>query len=86
MELDRKGIEKARQWIEGSISGSEVRGGDYPLPRSNYVGCVVLLSGISVCPRVKGMLERARVVQVKVGEEPKTEKTLDSLLGDIDNL
>ncbi len=86
MELDRKGIEKARQWIESSISGSEVRGGDYPLPRSNYVGCVVLLSGISVCPRVKGMLERARIVQVKVGEEPKTEKTLDSLLGEIDNL
>ncbi len=85
-ELDRKGIEKARQWVESSISGSEVRGGDYPLPRSNYVGCVVLLSGISACPRVKNMLERARIVQTKVGEEPENEKSLDSLLNEIDNL
>ncbi len=85
-ELDRKGIEKARQWVESSISGSEVRGGDYPLPRSNYVGCVVLLSGISACPRVKTMLEKARGVQEKVGAEPENEKSLDSLLSEIDNL
>ncbi|MFQ5887305.1 MAG: tubulin/FtsZ family protein [Candidatus Hydrothermarchaeales archaeon] len=85
-ELDRKGIEKARQWLEGSISGAEVRGGDYPLARSNYVGCVVLMSGISVCPRVKSMLERARGVQEKVGEEPQREKDLETLLGEIENL
>jgi len=85
-ELDRKGIEKARQWVESSISGSEVRGGDYPLPRSNYVGCVVLLAGISACPRVKTMLEKARGVQEKVGAEPETEKSLDSLLNEIENL
>lgn len=85
-DLDRKGIEKARQWLESSIFGSEVRGGDYPLPRSNYVGCVVLLSGISACPRVKTMLEKARGVQEKVGAEPENEKSLDSLLNEIENL
>lgn len=85
-QLDRKGIEKAREWLEGTISGTEVRGGDYPLSGSGYVGCVVLLAGVTNAPRVKYMLERARLVQEKVGAEPETEKDLDSILGEIDNL
>jgi cell division GTPase FtsZ len=85
-QLDRKGIEKAREWLEGTIAGSEVRGGDYPLLKSKYVGCVVLLAGVSNAPRVKSMLERARFVQEKIGEEPEREKDLDYLLGEIDNL
>ncbi len=88
-QLDRKGIEKAREWLEATISGTEVRGGDYPLLKSSYVGCVVLLAGISNAPRVKKMLEKAKGVQEKVGKvgvEPKKEKDLDYLLGDIDNL
>jgi cell division GTPase FtsZ len=85
-QLDRKGIEKAREWLENTIAGSEVRGGDYPLPKSNYVGCVVLLAGVANAPRVKSMLEKARYVQEKIGEEPEREKDLDYLLGEIDNL
>ncbi len=85
-ELDRKGIEKARQWLEQNIAGAEVRGGDYPLPKSSYVGCVVLLSGISNAPRVRNLLERARVVQEKVAEEPRGTKDIEALLRDIDRL
>jgi cell division GTPase FtsZ len=85
-QLDRKGIEKAREWLEGTISGTEVRGGDYPLSGSGYVGCVVLLAGVTNAPRVKFMLERARDVQEKIGAEPEKEKDLDSILGDIENL
>ncbi len=85
-QLDRKGIEKAREWLEDTIYGTEVRGGDYPLPKSNYVGCVVLLSGIGNVPRVKRMLQRARAVQEKIAEEPVKEKDLDYLLGEIENL
>lgn len=85
-QLDRKGIEKARKWLENTISGTEVRGGDYPLPKSNYVGCVVLLAGIGNAPRVKRMLQRARDVQKKIAEEPVKEKDIDYLLGDIENL
>ncbi|MEE9564417.1 MAG: tubulin/FtsZ family protein [Candidatus Hydrothermarchaeaceae archaeon] len=84
--LDRKGIEKAREWLEGTISGTEVRGGDYPLRTSSYVGCVVLLAGVTNAPRVKYMLERARDVQEKIGTEPEREKDLDSILGEIENL
>ena len=35
-ELDRKGIEKAKSWVEENIAGVEVRGGDYPV-NSEYV-------------------------------------------------
>jgi cell division GTPase FtsZ len=85
-ELDRKGVEKARQWLEQNISGAEVRGGDYPLPKSGYVGCVVLLAGISNAPRVRTLLERAKIVQEKVAIEPTGIKDIDSLLSDIDKL
>jgi cell division GTPase FtsZ len=85
-ELDRKGIEKARQWLEQNIAGAEVRGGDYPLPKSGYVGSVVLLAGISNAPRVRTLLERAKVVQEKVAEEPVGVKNIESLLSDIDKL
>ncbi|MBI5253299.1 MAG: cell division protein [Euryarchaeota archaeon] len=85
-ELDRKGIEKAREWLEDTIAGTEVRGGDYPLPKSGYVGCVVLLAGIANAPRIKTMLERAKVVQEKIGVEPKREKDLDKLLGGIESI
>lgn len=85
-QLDRKGIEKAREWLEATIAGTEVRGGDYPLPKSNYVGCVVLLAGIASAPRVISMLQRAKYVQERVGEEPRKEKDLEDLLGEIENL
>ncbi len=85
-QLDRKGIEKAREWLESTIVGTEVRGGDYPLPKSNYVGCVVLLAGIGNAPRVKRMLQRAKAVQEKIAEEPVKEKDIDYLLGEIESL
>lgn len=85
-QLDRKGIEKAREWLENSIAGTEVRGGDYPIPKSNYVGCVVLLTGIASAPRVKNLLLKAKKIQEKVSQGPVKEKDMDSLLGDIENL
>jgi len=85
-ELDRKGIEKAREWLEKSIAGTEVRGGDYPLPKEQYVGCVVLLSGITDAPRVKKLLQRAKIVQEKISQEPAKEKDLEALLGEIEGL
>jgi len=85
-QLDRKGIEKARMWLEQSIAGSEVRGGDYPLLESDYVGAVVLISGITNAPRVRTLLERAKLVQEKVTVEPAEEQNLEALLKEIDGL
>ncbi len=58
-ELDRKGIEKAKSWVEENIAGVEVRGGDYPA-NSRYVVAVVLLASIADAPRVTNLLEIAK--------------------------
>ena len=58
-ELDRKGIEKAKSWVEENIAGVEVRGGDYPV-NSDYVAAVVMLSTVSNAPRIKELMAIAR--------------------------
>jgi cell division GTPase FtsZ len=58
-ELDRKGIEKAKSWVEENIAGVEVRGGDYPVS-SNFVASVVLLATIGSAPRIRELLSIAR--------------------------
>jgi cell division GTPase FtsZ len=50
--LSRKGIEDARKWFEGVTGTMEVRGGDYPVPDSDYVAALVLLSGVRKVPRL----------------------------------
>jgi cell division GTPase FtsZ len=50
--LDRRGIERARRWLEETTGSMEVRGGDYPLD-SDYVAAVVLLSGVTDVPRIE---------------------------------
>ncbi|HZD43414.1 MAG TPA: cell division protein, partial [Methanomicrobiales archaeon] len=44
-EFDRKGVEKAKSWVEENISGVEVRGGDYPVD-SSYIAAVVVLATV----------------------------------------
>ncbi|MFH0968610.1 MAG: tubulin/FtsZ family protein [Methanobacteriota archaeon] len=58
-ELDRKGIEKAKSWVEENIAGVEVRGGDFPA-QSKFVAAVVLLASIADAPRVTKLLEIAK--------------------------
>ncbi|MDH7593535.1 MAG: tubulin/FtsZ family protein [Methanomicrobiales archaeon] len=58
-ELDRKGVEKAKSWVEENIAGVEVRGGDYPV-ESNYIAAVVVLATIQNAPRIKELMEIAK--------------------------
>ncbi|MDD1713891.1 MAG: tubulin/FtsZ family protein [Methanoregulaceae archaeon] len=66
-ELDRKGIEKAKSWVEENIAGVEVRGGDYPV-NSSYVATVVLLSTIGSAPRIRELLAIARETKEEVAK------------------
>jgi len=72
--LDRRGIERARRWIEETTGSMEVRGGDYPLD-SEYVAAVVLFSGLSDVPRIeelKGVaVETQRRMQEIEAEAPE---------------
>jgi cell division GTPase FtsZ len=58
-ELDRRGIEKAKSWVEENIAGVEVRGGDYPVD-SDYIAAVVMLATVSNAPRIRDLLEIAK--------------------------
>jgi cell division GTPase FtsZ len=58
-EMDRKGVEKAKSWVEENISGVEVRGGDYPV-ESNYIAAVVVLATIQNAPRIKELMATAK--------------------------
>ncbi len=72
-ELDRKGVEKAKSWVEENIDGVEVRGGDYPVS-SSYVAAVVVLASIAQAPRIRELLLSAKETRddASRSEERKT--------------
>jgi len=50
--ISRRGVERARSWVEEETGTMEVRGGDYPVD-SDFVGAVVVLSGVTDVPRIR---------------------------------
>jgi cell division GTPase FtsZ len=73
-ELDRKGIEKAKSWVEENIAGVEVRGGDYPV-NSEYVAVVVVLASIGDAPRIRELLEIAKETKDDVYKPDRGKKS-----------
>jgi tubulin-like protein CetZ len=57
--LNRKGVERGRQWLEDETGSMEIRGGDYPTTGRNEVGAIVLLSGVTEVPRIRQLQEVA---------------------------
>ncbi|WP_424003093.1 tubulin/FtsZ family protein [Haloarcula salina] len=57
--LSRKGVERARRWVEDETGSMEVRGGDFPLA-SEKIASLVVLSGVERSARVDEFMERAR--------------------------
>lgn len=90
-ELSREGMEKSKAWLESSVIGKEVRGGDYPVPNSEYVSAAVLLAGITGSPKIDSLFERARGMQdimvqgFSEEEEEKLKKT-SMLMQEIEDL
>jgi tubulin-like protein CetZ len=82
-EMDRKGVEKAKSWVEENIAGVEVRGGDYPVS-SEYIAAVVMLATVGNAPRIKELLDIAKETKEDVikSKEKKTsmfEESIDPL-------
>ncbi|MFB6127655.1 MAG: tubulin/FtsZ family protein [Halolamina sp.] len=65
--LSRKGVEKARKWIEDETDSLQVRGGDFPL-ESDRVASLVLLGGVERSKRVEAFIERAQQAQQEAEE------------------
>jgi cell division GTPase FtsZ len=82
-EMDRKGVEKAKSWVEENIAGVEVRGGDYPV-NSDYVAAVVMLATVGNAPRIKELLDIAKetkddVIKAKEKKSTMFEEGIDPL-------
>src|SRR5512136_1033349 len=76
-EMDRKGVEKAKSWVEENIAGVEVRGGDYPV-NSNYVAAVVMLATVGNAPRIRELTDIARETKEDVARaEDRKPLTID---------
>jgi len=57
--ISRKGVERARNWVEEETGSLEVRGGDFPLD-SDRLAVLVLLGGVERSDRIDTFLQRAR--------------------------
>jgi len=56
-ELSMRGYMTVRHWIDRSISGQEVRSGDYPLSGTRFIAILIVLSGLDRIPRVDSLRE-----------------------------
>ncbi|KAB1189168.1 MULTISPECIES: tubulin/FtsZ family protein [Haloferax] len=70
--IPRKGVERARRWVEDETGSMQVRGGDFPL-ESGRLASLVLLGGVERSGRVESFMERARAAI----EEAETEERED---------
>ena len=74
-EMDRKGVEKSKSWVEENIAGVEVRGGGYPV-QSDYVAAVVVLATIGNAPRITELLEIAKATKEDVLKSKEKRSTM----------
>ncbi|WP_276271046.1 tubulin/FtsZ family protein [Haloarcula litorea] len=80
--ISRKGVERARRWVEDETGSMEVRGGDFPLG-SDKLAALVVLSGVERSARVDQFMERANeAAKSQGGTTDPDEFTND----DLDNL
>ncbi|WP_137283353.1 tubulin/FtsZ family protein [Halorussus salinisoli] len=57
--IPRKGVERARKWVEDETDSLQVRGGDFPLD-SGRLASLILLGGVERSERIDEFLERAK--------------------------
>ncbi|WP_202320470.1 tubulin/FtsZ family protein [Archaeoglobus neptunius] len=86
--LDRKGLEKAKIWLEEQIAGVEVRAGDYPTRKTKYVAALVVLANVTDIPRVKELQRLAAEAkeEAEEAERMRMTKTLELFDEDIEPL
>ncbi|MFW6321652.1 MAG: tubulin/FtsZ family protein [Halohasta sp.] len=56
--ISRKGVEKARSWLEDEVGTMQVRGGDFPID-SNRLASLVVLGGVERSDRIERIFARA---------------------------
>ena len=71
--ISRKGVERARKWVEEQTGSLQVRGGDFPLD-SDRLAALVLLGGVERSQRIEQFVERAREAHEETEELDATEQ------------
>ncbi|MFT4923561.1 MAG: cell division GTPase FtsZ [Haloarculaceae archaeon] len=80
--ISRKGVERARKWVEEETGSLQVRGGDFPLD-SDRLGALVLLGGVERSRRVEEFMERAREARSESQQADPTEAFQNDDLDDL---
>ncbi|UPV73322.1 tubulin/FtsZ family protein [Halorussus limi] len=82
--IPRKGVERARKWVEQETGSLQVRGGDFPLD-SDRLAALILLGGVERSERVEEFLERAKEAskQTEEPDEDPAEKFHNDQLDDL---
>ena len=81
-ELSMRGFQTVRKWIDRSISGLEMRSGDYPIQNTRYVGIIVMLSGMKNIPRVDELSQIREEYRSELAQEgQRTEEELPGSVG-----
>ncbi|RQG98000.1 tubulin/FtsZ family protein [Natrarchaeobius chitinivorans] len=82
--IPRKGVERARRWVEDETDSMQVRGGDFPID-SDRLGALVLLGGAERSDRLDEFMQRAREASKK--EQRSVEENVEQFTDDrIENL
>jgi len=80
--ISRKGVERARSWVEEETGSMRVRGGDFPLD-SDRIAALVLLGGIERSDRVEAFMDRAKEAQKQEEREDPAEMFQNEELDDL---
>jgi cell division GTPase FtsZ len=80
--VSRKGVERARKWVEEETGSLQVRGGDFPL-NSDRLGALVLLGGVERSRRVEEFMDRAREAAETESQADPTEEFENDDLEDL---
>jgi cell division GTPase FtsZ len=84
--IPRKGVERARKWVEDETGSLEVRGGDFPVD-SEQLAAIILLGGVERSGRVEEFLERAAQAQKQIAQEADDTDPAEAFANDqIDDL
>jgi cell division GTPase FtsZ len=85
--LSRKGVDEARRWVEETTGTMEVRGGDYPVPDSDHVAGLVVLSGVTDVARIRDLQRVAVEARRNIAEvAERADVDFDDLLSGGDDL
>jgi cell division GTPase FtsZ len=80
--ISRKGVERARKWVEEETGSLQVRGGDFPID-TERLGALVLLGGVERSRRVEEFMQRAREARSEREQRDPTETFQSEELEDL---